>query len=92
MKEFAKRFKNLYEGKRLLAVQLDGFTHRVIYDNGTKDSKIESETYSSYLGAFDSYNRNNTNTDRVKIFFMGYPNLNYQRNAKELVYVEPNER
>jgi hypothetical protein len=91
-RHFAEQFSKLFKGKRLLAVQLDGFTHRVIFDDGTKESKIQTETYSAYLGVCDSYDRNNTNTDRIKVFFMGYPNYAFQNNAQEIVYVAPNKR
>ena len=91
-RELKERFERLYKGKRLLAIQLDGFTHRVIFDNGSKDSKIEQETYSAYLGSYDSYDRTNTNTDKVKCLFIGYPNYSYQNHAEELCYIAPNER
>jgi len=46
-KEMLAKFKELYKGKRLLAVQLNGFNHTIFYDNGKTDSEIDIERYSA---------------------------------------------
>lgn len=91
--EFKKRFKELYPGMRLLCIQLDGFTHRVYYDElkGNEKpikGKCKREEYSSCMsqGEAQQYGLNN---DRVCKLFEGVPNYQYQNNPKELIYVEP---
>lgn len=90
---FKERFERLYEGKRLLAVQLDGFTHRVIYDDFKGNEKpirdkIQTEVFSGCMGNEEARSYG-MNSDRVIEFFEGYPNYKYQNNAQEIVYVMP---
>lgn len=83
MKQILKeRFKQLYPNKRLLAVQLDGFSHRLIYDDGKASSRPTFETYSAYTG----------DTGTIKEFFSGIGHSSYQGNAKEIIFVLPSER
>ena len=88
---FKERFEKLYKGNRLLAIQLDGFTHSVIFDNGKSNSQVHKEAYSSFVGKEEGklYGLNN---DRTCKMFEGVSNATYQNNAQEIVYVLPNER
>ena len=90
---FKQRFEENYKGKRLLAIQLNGFTHTVFYDNKKKGEKVEKENisidrYSGCMGQTEAngYGMNNTAVSKL---FEGYPNYAYQNNAKEIVYVKP---
>lgn len=84
MKEqIQKRFKELFPNKRLLAVQLDGFSHRVIYDEGTRSSKITAEEWSGYCDSKDS---------NLAKLFEGVPHYTYQNNAQEIIYIDPKDR
>ena len=90
-KMFKERFKKVYPGKRLLAIQLDGFTHSVIFDDGKAGSQIRKEAFSNFVGEAEGkmYGLNN---ERTKVMFEGVSNSAYQNNAQEIVYVNPNER
>lgn len=85
-KDFKERFEKIY-GKelRLLAIQLDGFSHRVIYDEGTKQSKIHSEEYSHYAPEIKF-------PSRAAQLFENYGHLQFQNNAQEILYVSPERR
>jgi hypothetical protein len=86
MKQLLKdRFEKLYPNKRLLAIQLDGFSHTIYYDNGNAKDKIEIVRYSNYAPEIK---------DLIPLgeMFAGYPNNSYQGNPKEIIYVKPNER
>ena len=83
---FQDRFNKLYEGKRLLAIHLDGFSHSVIFDNGSKENEIEHESYSGC--APELYDQNS----RVAKLFTGIAHFCYQNNAEEICYVLPQER
>jgi len=86
MKEkLLERFNRLYPNKRLLAVYLNGFTHRVIYDDGNANSDIEYEHYSGNMPEGNW-------TDRAKAMFIGIGHNQYQGNAEELLYVKVDER
>lgn len=77
-----ERFEKVFKGKRLLAIHLDGFSHTVIFDSGNKDSAIEQEYYSGYIH----------NSEDIEYVFQGIGHLSYQNNAKEIIYVYPDER
>ena len=93
-KELKERLRGLkayghtdYDDLRLLAVQLDGFTHRVIFDFG-KNTKIHSLSYSVYITLYPSLEL----TDALSTFFEGYGHLCYKHNAREIVYISPERR
>lgn len=86
MERFETQFKELYPGKRLLAIQLDGFSHRVIFDSGKLESAIESETYSGC--APELYDKDS----RAAKLLGGTPHYCYQGNPEELIYVLPSDR
>jgi len=83
--EIQKRFDELYKGKRILAVQLNGFSHKVFYDNGSKDSEIIIEEYSPWT----TMERVKENTKKL---LGSYSTYNYKRNPLEIVYLNPEER
>lgn len=76
-----------YDDLRLLAVQLDGFTHRVIFDFG-KNTKIHALSYSVYTRIYDSQ----ILTEVLATFFEGYGHLCYKHNHKEIIYILPDDR
>lgn len=83
--EIQKNFKEIYKGKRLLAVQLNGFSHKVFYDNGTKDSEVIVEEYSPWT-------KMERHTDNVKSLLQWYSTFEHKQNPKEIIYVNPKER
>lgn len=80
-----KRFKRYYPKKRLLAVQLDGFSHAVVYDDGTKTSAVKKDIFSHCMpeGKFSI---------AASAFFAGIGNAGYQNNAREIIFVLPSDR
>ena len=85
-KEILKsRFELGHPGKRLLAIQLNGFNHTVFCDSGNAASKVEVYRFSNYAPESDSL-------IPLAGMFDGYPNGAYQGNAVELVYVKPGDR
>jgi hypothetical protein len=83
--EMLKKFKELYPKKRLLSVQLDGFTHRVVFDGGSRASEVKFDYFSHCMpeGAWST---------QASKFFKDIPNSIYQNNAQEYIFVLPNER
>lgn len=80
-----KRFKELYPAPaRLLAVQLDGFSHRLVYDTG-KRSSIQFDYFSHCMpeGNWSS---------RAASFFRDISNAGYQNNAREIIFLTPAQR
>jgi hypothetical protein len=93
-KEFEKRFYELFDGYRLLAIQLNGFSHSAIVDKGDSISRIERWEFTNYMGTAEkiAYGENMDMDKKLSILFSGFGHLSYQHNAKELVYINPNER
>ena len=88
---FKERFEKLFpKNVRLLAIQLDGFTHCVVYDTGS-GTQIRKELYSSNVGEEEA-KMYKMNSERVKELFKGFSNYMFQNQAEEIVYVYPNER
>lgn len=84
LKQFLQeQFDQVFGEKyRLLAVQLDGFSHAVIYDEGTKDSPIHRKSSSAY-----------TIIDEQAFEMLGQiPHYKYQNNAQEIIYITPLNR
>lgn len=80
-----RRFAKLYPApSRLLAIQLDGFTHSIIYDQG-KDSSIRRDSFSHCMpeGSWSA---------KAAIFFHDIGNAGYQNNAQEIIFVLPENR
>lgn len=84
-KEIQENFNKLYKSKRLLAVQLNGFSHKVFYDNGTKDSVIIVDEYSPWT-------KMQRQTDNAKSLLQWYSTYEYKRNPKEIIYINKEER
>ena len=80
-----KAFKLAYPEKRLLAIQLNGFSHKVFYDSGTKDSCVKCDEYSGCMpeGRWSG---------GASLLFAGIGHNQYQGNAQEIVYVLPERR
>lgn len=85
-KELLERFKNLYPGKRLLAVQLNGFSHKVFYDGGSSDASITVEEFSPWTSNFDRQ------TKQSELLLGSFSTYTYKGNPKEIVYIGPEER
>jgi len=85
--ELEKRFNELYPGKRLLQINLNGFKHSIWYDDGSRNSEVQQEISSNYLavGEFSMY-------PKAMKLFEGYPNSQYQNNDETLNYIKPEER
>ena len=83
--EFKKRFKKAYPKQRLLAVQLNGFSHRVVYDAGTKDSPVKCDEFS---GCMPEGNWSSGSS----VMFAGVGHNEYQGKPKEIIYVLPEGR
>ena len=84
----AERFSRLYPKRRLLAVQLNGFSHSLFMDYGKRSDDVIVHRVTCAPEQRGSH----TNTDKAKTFFMGYPNYVYQNNAQEIVFVNPEDR
>lgn len=76
-----QRFNQLYAGKRLLGIQLNGFSHKVFYDNGSNENPIEIETYSAYMPESNP-------TKQIVLLFNGIPHHEYQGDPIVYVYIE----
>lgn len=68
-----QRFNLLFEGKRLLGICLDGYSHTVAFDNGDKDEKWEVLSYSG-CAPEQKYDK------RVATLFSGIGHNSYQGN------------
>jgi len=76
------KFKNIYpKGTRLLAVQLDGFSHRVVFDTG-KGSSIQFDSFSHCMPEGNW-------SKKATTFFSDIPNYTYQNNSKEIIFIHP---
>lgn len=86
-----ERFERLYKGKRLLAIQLNGFTHAVFYDEKEEGAPVDDYKVDHYSGCMSGEESRGygMNDDKVVALFIGYPNYQYQNNAQEIVYVMP---
>lgn len=83
--ELKKKFKLLYPNKRLLAIQLNGFSHKVFYDEGTAESHVQTDEFSGCMP------EGNWKIEATKLF-NGIGHNSYQGNAKEYVYINPTQR
>lgn len=88
-RELKKAFKELYPNHRILAVQLNGFDHKVFFDAGTKDSAVQVEYHNPHLSTFEHLQKH---TDRAKKLLQAYPTYAYKNSVKEIMYVLPSER
>jgi hypothetical protein len=79
------RFKRLYPGKRLLAVQLDGFSHAVVFDSGSRTGAVERDLFSHCMPEGNW-------TAQASQFFADIGNAGYQNSPKEIIYILPENR
>jgi hypothetical protein len=93
-------FQKHFPGKRLLALQLDGFSHYVVYDDGSKQSVPHYVEVSfccsegEWLGyCHDDEKRAEAKAARAFLKEIGHTShACYQNNATEIIYVRPEER
>lgn len=82
--EMLARFEEIFgKNQRLLAVKLDGFTHSIAWDNGSAESVVNVKHHGAYTPSTD---------ERVKEFFLPYPNYQYQGNPKTVMIIVPDMR
>lgn len=82
-KELKKRFKNVFDKKcRLLAIQLNGFSHKIFFDTGA-NTPIQIKEYSHYT---------TTAATAIASIFKGFYHSMFQNNPKEIVYISPQNR
>jgi len=79
------RFNHHYPKKRLLAVQLNGFSHKVFFDNGNAEEDVTVHSVSFYAPEQD------WKKEAISLF-EGISHHQYQGNAEEIVWVYPNQR
>lgn len=84
-KKLRQRFLKAYPKKRILAVQLNGFSHKVFYDSGLPFEPVKCDEWSGCMpeGQWSS---------GASLLFNGIGHSSYQNNAQEIVYVNPEER
>lgn len=80
-----EKFNGLYENKRLLAIQLNGFSHKVFYDSGSRDTRIEVEEYSPWTEMERA-------TDKTKILLSGFSTHYFKGRPQEIVFVHAEDR
>lgn len=80
--EMLERFHLVYDKKRLLAVQFDGLTHRVVFDDGNQDSEIKMHAFSHYAPEIE------WDQEASQMFY----DIPHTHEATEIVYVRPDER
>lgn len=94
-------FREKFPNKRLLALQLDGFSHRVIYDDVPKTPKAHAVDISFCMGQIEeiehakAYGKDVRVVWRMREFLeeAGYSShYQYQGNPTEVILVEPEDR
>jgi hypothetical protein len=93
-KEFKEKFDLLFSGYRLLAIQLNGFSHSAIVDKGDSSSRIERWEFTNYMNDWEkvALNTNMNHERKLKELFDGFSHYQYQNNAMELIYIYPSKR
>lgn len=100
VKKELEAFQRFFPNKRLLAIQLDGFSHNIVYDDVPKSEKAHVITVSFCMGAAEELSYCGTEDERklqtAGRGFLEYIGLNshagYQNNPKEIIYVLPEDR
>lgn len=94
-------FKTKFPDKRLLAIQLDGFSHRVIYDDVPKTPKAHAISVSFCMGPIEELEYakaagKDLRSQRLAREFLseaGYgSHFHYQNNPVEVIFVNPKDR
>lgn len=83
------KFNERLPDKRLLAIGLDGFSHSIWYDDGTKESEVQQLGYSAYNPELST---EDWNSSTAKYILGSEPHYMYQGNPKQILYVSPEER
>lgn len=88
----AARFEKNFSGQklRLLAIQLNGFSHKVFFDRGSKSTPVEVAEYSGYTS--EAEKRSYRNIDIARTMLSDISHRNYQNNAQEIIYFLPEDR
>jgi hypothetical protein len=81
----SSRFRELFPDHRLLAIQLNGFSHSLFYDNGTATAAPEVLRYSSYAPE-QKWDK------RAMVIFNNIPHHYYQGQPLEHVFIMPEDR
>ena len=95
-----RKFQESFPGKRLLALQLDGFSHHVVYDDVPKTQKYHSIEVSFCMGEAeelayceDEEDRNLHKAARRFLTALGFNgHASFQGNPMEIIYVDPEDR
>ena len=95
-----RKFREFFPNKRLLALQLDGFSHKVVYDDVPKTPKAHLVVVSFCMGESEELSYCDSEEDRnlhkaargflASIGFGGH--ASFQNNPMEIIYVKPEER
>ena len=97
LRQFAKYFPK----KRLLALQLNGFSHRILFDDSPRtEDEYHAVEISFCMGEAEELaycdsdeQREQVKAGRAFLKAIGYNNhAYYQGNPTEVIYVEPEER
>jgi hypothetical protein len=80
-----QRFNVLFEGKRLLGLKLDGFSHMLAYDGGDAEDDVEYLTYTSYAPEIPQ-------DKKAAVIFNGIGHMSYQGNPFVHYWFTPNQR
>lgn len=98
-KEILESFGERYPGRRLVALQLDGFSHTVVSDDGTKEGPLWFDDVSFCMGEQEELSycpegkRERLKAARAFLTDIGYTgHSQYQGNALEIVFVQPQDR
>jgi hypothetical protein len=84
--KWLEKFTKAYGKKaRLLAVRLDGFTHKVFFDLGTKTSAVTRHEFSGCMPE-GRWNK------KAEELFKDVGHSSYQGNPEEIVFVMPEDR
>lgn len=95
------KFQKHFPDKRLLALQLDGFSHRVIYDDVPKTPKAHAIDVSFCMGQWEELEHAKAAGKDVRLQKLARDFLaeagfgghsSYQNNPKEIIFVEPEDR
>ena len=95
-----KTFQRFFPGKRLLALQLDGFSHCVVYDDVPKTPKAHAVEVSFCMGEAEEMAYAKTEEARaMKKAARGFlaaiglnVHISFQGNPMEIIYVDPEDR
>lgn len=101
LKLIVSKFQKHFPDKRLLALQLDGFSHRVIYDDVPKTPKAHAIDVSFCMGMWEELEHAKAAGKDVRLQKLARDFLTeagfdghawYQGNPKEIIFVDPKNR